>query len=331
MSRSPTTAPTALMRDPTDNSDTDTDTIVAAPDLFITKDDGLTVVTAGNTVTYTINFGNDGSQDATGVVITETLPPGSTFNAAGSTPGWTETAPGSGIYEFIVGALNVGDTGSVTFSVICRRSARRRHRRPGQQCLDCRRRHERRRRRPHRQHRYRHGYDQRRSGLVHHQRRWTNRRFGRRHSNVHDQLRQRWFARCDRRRDHGMASGRRHVQRCRQHCRLERDGAGQRHLRIQRRSARIGHQRSVTFSVIVDDPLAAGIDLLFNNVRSPTTARTARTKTPPTTATPTPTRSAPLRTSTSPRTTDWQSSPLAIRLRTRSTSATTDRRMPPAS
>ena len=104
--------------DPTDNSDTDTDTIVAAPDLFIAKDDGLTVVTTGDTVTYTIDYGNDGSRDATGVVITETLPPGSTFNAAGSTAGWTETAPGSGIYEFILGALNVGDTGSVTFSVI---------------------------------------------------------------------------------------------------------------------------------------------------------------------------------------------------------------------
>ena len=71
--------------DPTDNTDTDTDTITAAPDLYVTKDDGLAVVAAGNSVTYTINYGNDGSQDATGVVITETLPPGSTFDAASST------------------------------------------------------------------------------------------------------------------------------------------------------------------------------------------------------------------------------------------------------
>ena len=104
--------------DPTDNSDSDTDTIAAAPDLYVTKDDGLAVVAAGNTVTYTINYGNDGSQDATGVVITETLPPGSTFNAAGSTAGWSETAPGSGIYEFNVGALASGATSSLTFSVI---------------------------------------------------------------------------------------------------------------------------------------------------------------------------------------------------------------------
>ena len=61
--------------DPTDNSDTDTDTIAAAPDLYITKDDGLAVVAAGDSVIYTINYGNDGSQGATGVVITETLPP----------------------------------------------------------------------------------------------------------------------------------------------------------------------------------------------------------------------------------------------------------------
>ena len=104
--------------DPTDNSDSDTDTINAAPDLYITKDDGLAVVATGNTVTYTINYGNNGTQGATGVVITETLPPGSTFNAAGSTAGWTETAPGSGVYEFNVGALISGATGSITFSVI---------------------------------------------------------------------------------------------------------------------------------------------------------------------------------------------------------------------
>ena len=41
-----------------------------------------------------------------------------TFNAAGSTGGWTETAPGSGIYEFNVGALASGPPAAITFSVI---------------------------------------------------------------------------------------------------------------------------------------------------------------------------------------------------------------------
>ena len=152
-SRSPTTVPTAPTRIPTDNSDTDTDTITAAPDLYITKDDGLAVVTAGDTVIYTINYGNDGSQDATGVVITETLPAGATFNAAGSTAGWTETAPGSGIYEFNVGALASGATGSVTFAVIVDDPLAAGIDRPGQQRRDRRRRNQRRRRRPDRQQR----------------------------------------------------------------------------------------------------------------------------------------------------------------------------------
>ena len=104
--------------DPTDNSDSDIDTITAAPDLFVTKDDGNSVVIAGDTVTYTINYGNNGSQGATGVLLTETLPPGSTFNAAGSTAGWTETAPGSGVFEFNVAALAAGTGGTITFSVI---------------------------------------------------------------------------------------------------------------------------------------------------------------------------------------------------------------------
>ena len=103
--------------DATDNTATDTDTLTAAPDLYITKDDGASVVAAGDTVIYTINYGNDGSQDATGVVLTETLPTGAMFDAANSTAGWTETAPGSGVYEFNVGALASGATGSVEFAV----------------------------------------------------------------------------------------------------------------------------------------------------------------------------------------------------------------------
>ena len=104
--------------DPSDNSDDDVDTLTAAPDLFISKDDGATVVTVGNSVVYTINYGNDGTQGATGVVITETLPAGATFDAANSTAGWVETAPGSGTYQFTVGGLASGLSGSVTFAVV---------------------------------------------------------------------------------------------------------------------------------------------------------------------------------------------------------------------
>ena len=103
--------------DPTDNQDNDTDTVVAAPDLAITKDDGGATTTPGGTVVYSLNYSNSGSQGATGVVITETLPANTTFNAASSTPGWVETSPGSGVYQFAVGSLASGAAGSVNFAV----------------------------------------------------------------------------------------------------------------------------------------------------------------------------------------------------------------------
>ena len=103
---------------PTNNADDDVDTIAAAPDLYVTKDDGLTVVAAGNAVSYTVNFGNRGSQDATGVVLTETLPAGASFDAANSSAGWNETSPGSGIYDLLVGDLAAGASRSATFAVV---------------------------------------------------------------------------------------------------------------------------------------------------------------------------------------------------------------------
>ena len=100
------------------DSDTDVDAITAAPDLYVNKDNGLSVTDTGDTVVYSIEYGNTGTQDATGVIITETLPPGSIFSAASSTAGWTETAPGSGVYEFNVGNLAAGSVGNtVTFAV----------------------------------------------------------------------------------------------------------------------------------------------------------------------------------------------------------------------
>jgi uncharacterized repeat protein (TIGR01451 family) len=102
--------------DPSDNTGTDTTPVTAAPDLFISKSHAGDTV-AGGSVVYTLSYGNQGSQDATGVVITEELPQYSVYNAAGSTPGWVETSPGSGIFTFFVGNVAVGQTGSVLFAV----------------------------------------------------------------------------------------------------------------------------------------------------------------------------------------------------------------------
>ena len=67
---------------PADNTATDTDTLVAAPDLVLLKDDGVVSVVAGQTLTYTLTFRNDGNQAATGVTLTDTLPANTTFVSA---------------------------------------------------------------------------------------------------------------------------------------------------------------------------------------------------------------------------------------------------------
>jgi uncharacterized repeat protein (TIGR01451 family) len=106
---------------PGDNFSTAVTPINAAPDLQITKDDGVTVsVAPGDTINYTITFTNTGSQDATGVVITDTVPVGTTFNAAVSTAGW-QCAPdltAGSECSFALGALaGAGAGGQVIFAV----------------------------------------------------------------------------------------------------------------------------------------------------------------------------------------------------------------------
>lgn len=58
------------------------------PDLSLTKDDYLVSVVPGDTIPYSLSFTNTGNGDAYGVVITETVPAGTTFNAAASTVTW---------------------------------------------------------------------------------------------------------------------------------------------------------------------------------------------------------------------------------------------------
>ncbi len=66
----------------TNNRDDDDTPVAAAPDLQITKDDGVTVVSPGQVVTYTLTIRNVGTQDATGVVVTDTIPADTTFISA---------------------------------------------------------------------------------------------------------------------------------------------------------------------------------------------------------------------------------------------------------
>jgi thermitase len=85
-----------------------------SPDLYITKTNGI-ILHEPNTIpvlTYTISYGNEGI-DATGIIITETLPVNTIYIDRGV--GWTTSD--NSVYTYSVGSLLYGDSGQVTFTV----------------------------------------------------------------------------------------------------------------------------------------------------------------------------------------------------------------------
>lgn len=89
--------------------------ITAVPDLSITKDDAGASAVPGRDVAYTLTFSNDGNQDATGVILNESLPANTSFNASASTAGWA--CSGSSC-TLAVGELAAdGEETAVTFVV----------------------------------------------------------------------------------------------------------------------------------------------------------------------------------------------------------------------
>ncbi len=109
--------PDAIDPNPNNNSATDTDVLTGAPDLQVAKTDGVAAAAPGGTLRYTLTYRNAGNRIATGVVLVEALPAGTTFDPADSTPGWTETAPGSGVFTLAVGSLTAGASGAAVFAV----------------------------------------------------------------------------------------------------------------------------------------------------------------------------------------------------------------------
>src|SRR5256712_7829455 len=66
--------------------------VTSAPILAVSKTDSPDPVAAGGNLTYTLSYSNTGNANATGVVITDTIPPNSTLLSA--TPGHI---PASGV------------------------------------------------------------------------------------------------------------------------------------------------------------------------------------------------------------------------------------------
>ena len=67
---------------PQNNVAADTDVLQANPDLFVTKTDNLTTISAGQLDTYSITVVNRGNEGASGVIVRDPIPAGTTFVSA---------------------------------------------------------------------------------------------------------------------------------------------------------------------------------------------------------------------------------------------------------
>ncbi len=107
---------------PANNSATDNDTLTPQADLSITNSDGVTMATAGTSVSYTITAANAGPSDAPASTVTDTFPGSLSCTwTCGGAAGGSCTASGSGdIHD--TGA-NLPKGGSAVYTANCAISA----------------------------------------------------------------------------------------------------------------------------------------------------------------------------------------------------------------
>ncbi|MBT9558946.1 MAG: DUF11 domain-containing protein, partial [Myxococcales bacterium] len=92
----------------------------AAPNLAVTKTTSSTNLSPGGTATFNLGTSNAGNQAATGVILTETVPPGATYDSAASAPSVWSCANGSVAgtsCTLSIGAMAVGAGPSHKFVV----------------------------------------------------------------------------------------------------------------------------------------------------------------------------------------------------------------------
>ncbi len=96
-------------------------TAIALADLAITVvDDAPDPVLAGNNLTYTIHFINNGPDTGAGIFVTDTLPAGTTFVSVTPDAGWTSSTPavgGMGTVTFSKASVAAGETAVLTIVV----------------------------------------------------------------------------------------------------------------------------------------------------------------------------------------------------------------------
>jgi uncharacterized repeat protein (TIGR01451 family) len=103
---------------PADNTAGTTTPLDASPDLSLLATTAPASVVTGNVARYVLSWANHGSQDATGTVVSVTVPVGTTYVAAGSSAGWScanGAVAGTICTATVTGA--VGDSGLLDFRV----------------------------------------------------------------------------------------------------------------------------------------------------------------------------------------------------------------------
>src|SRR5438093_76531 len=89
-----------------------TTTVGSAPVLAVSKTDSPDPVAAGGNLTYTLSYSNTGNANATGVVLTDTVPANTTFGSTAA-----DGTLASGVVTWSVGNLAAGASGSVQMVV----------------------------------------------------------------------------------------------------------------------------------------------------------------------------------------------------------------------
>lgn len=87
----------------------------ALVDIVVNQSDSPDPIAAGGLLTYTIAVTNNGPDDATGVVLTDTIPASTTFVSSSTTKG---SCSGNPSITCNIGALANGETATVTIRVI---------------------------------------------------------------------------------------------------------------------------------------------------------------------------------------------------------------------
>lgn len=113
----------AILSDDPDTSAVDDPTIVpivADPVMTVAKDDQVLIGDPGDTLVYAIEYGNSGNQDASGVVLTETVPDNTVFSVADSTAGWVCLAGGvaGDSCSLTIGSMSGATLATALFGVV---------------------------------------------------------------------------------------------------------------------------------------------------------------------------------------------------------------------